>query len=317
MSTILLTGGTGTIGEALSAALVKRGYEVIILTRNPAGRPLQEHIRYAAWDINKQQIDLPALQQADHIIHLAGAGVMEHRWTAAYRKEIQESRTKSSQLIFDTLRNHSHAVKTFVSASAIGWYGSDKPDPKSKALHWFTEEEESDPGFLGETCRLWEESVAPAKALGIRLVKFRIGIVLSNSGGALAEFKKPVGMGIAAILGSGKQVVSWIHIEDLCRLFIEGFINKDFDGPYNAVAPEPVTNKTLTLDLAKALRGRFFIPMHVPAFVLKLFLGQKSLEILKSTTVSCGKIKERGFTFLYPTIEAALVQLIRKEEKTK
>ena len=145
------------------------------------------------------------------------------------------------------------------------------------------------------------------------MVKLRIGIVLSNSGGALAEFKKPISFGIAGILSSGKQMVSWIHIDDLCRLFINAIENEQLSGCYNAVAPEPVTNKTLTLELAKKLKGKFFIPMHVPSFVLKIMMGDRSIEVLKSATVSSAKIKQTGFTFLYPTIDAALQQLCSKQ----
>jgi uncharacterized protein (TIGR01777 family) len=164
-------------------------------------------------------------------------------------------------------------------------------------------------GFLGETCQLWEQSVAPVEELDKRLVKVRTGIVLSNEGGALAEFKKPVNFGIAGILGNGKQVVSWIHIDDLCRLYIYAIENEQLSGSYNAVAPEPVTNKTLTIELAQKMKGKFFIPLHVPSFILKIMLGDRSIEVLKSTTVSCAKIKQTGFSFLYPTINAALEQL--------
>ena len=303
MPTVLMTGGTGMVGRALSASLVQKGYKLIILTRKLTGRPCQENISYALWDIKKKEIDLQAVQEADYIIHLAGAGVMDKKWTAGYKKEILDSRIRSSQLILDTLRQHSNSVKAFISASAIGWYGPDQQG--------FTEEENADPGFLGETCRQWEESVDPAATMGIRVVKFRIGIVLSNNGGAFVEFKKPLRMGIAAILGTGKQVISWVHIEDLCRIFIYGIENDQLKGSYNAVAPEPVTNKTLTLKLAIAIRGRFYIPVHIPVFLLKILLGQRSMEILKSATVSCWKIKDSGFTFLYPSIEAAIGRLIR------
>ena len=310
MPTVLLTGGTGLVGRALSKALVKKGYTIIILTRHLAGRFPQENISYASWDINKQEIDLQAIQQADYIIHLAGAPVMDKKWTAGYKKEIIDSRTKSSLLILDTLRQHSNSVKAFISASAIGWYG---PDALPVKPGGFTEENPADSDFLGEVCRLWEDSVEPAVAMGIRLVRFRIGIVLSNDGGALLEFKKPISMGIGAVLGSGKQVVSWVHIEDICRILIYGIEHEELNGAYNAVAPSPVTNKTLTLKLAVALRGRFFIPLHVPGFVLKLILGQKSIEVLKSATVSCSKIKQAGFTFLFPSIESAMGELLTPE----
>ena len=307
MQTILMTGGTGLVGRALSHLLLEKGYKVIILTRNLPGGIIPDNISYALWDINKQQIDVQAVQRADYIVHLAGAGVVAKKWTAAYKKEIVESRTNSSRLIIDTLKAHSNSVKAVISASAIGWYGADT------GTEWFTEKDPAEKDFLGDTCRLWEESIEPVTALGKRLVKLRIGIVLSNDGGALVEFKKPLRFGIAAVLGTGKQMISWIHIDDLCRLFIYAVENENINGSYNAVAPAPVDNKELNIKLARAIRGKFYIPMHIPAFILKLLLGKRSVEILKSTTVSCKKIKETGFVFLCPSIEAALHELTAKK----
>ncbi|MFZ1453751.1 MAG: TIGR01777 family oxidoreductase [Ferruginibacter sp.] len=306
--TVLITGGTGMVGKALTRALVKKGYKVIILTRNVRGKEQQEQVQYAAWDVSKQQMDMQALQEADYIIHLAGAGVVEKKWTAAYKKEIQDSRTESSRLIIDSLKNNSgsyrNKVKAVISASAIGWYGADTEPVKP-----FTENDAADNSFLGHTCKLWEESIEPVTTMGKRLVKFRIGIVLSNEGGALVEFKKPLRFGVAGILGNGKQMVSWIHIDDLCNLFIAGIENESLSGSYNAVAPNPVSNKALTLTLAKAMKGKFYIPMPVPAFVLKIMMGQRSIEVLKSTTVSSKKIQDAGFAFGFKNIEAALQDL--------
>jgi uncharacterized protein (TIGR01777 family) len=306
MQTVLITGGTGMVGKAIATLLLDKGYHVIVLTRKaPVENPRKPGIEYALWNIKAQTIDINALQKADHIIHLAGAGVVDKKWTAAYKQEIQESRTESSKLIIDALKNNPNKVKTVVSASAIGWYGEDAV----RGAKAFVETDAAAKGFLGETCQLWEQSVAPVEELDKRLVKVRTGIVLSNEGGALAEFKKPVNFGIAGILGNGKQVVSWIHIDDLCRLYIYAIENEQLSGSYNAVAPEPVTNKTLTIELAQKMKGKFFIPLHVPSFILKIMLGDRSIEVLKSTTVSCAKIKQTGFSFLYPTINAALEQL--------
>jgi uncharacterized protein (TIGR01777 family) len=309
MQTVLITGGTGLVGKALTKQLQERGYEIIILTRKlPANDPLIKNgISYAEWDIHKQTVDIAAVQKSDYIIHLAGAGVVDKKWTTAYKKEIQDSRTKSSELIIDTLKNNSNKVKAVVSASAIGWYGPDKFPIKA-----FVEKDLPDNSFLGETCRLWEESIEPVQQLGKRLVKFRTGIVLSNDGGALVEFKKPLQFCVASILGTGKQVVSWIHIDDLCRLYIDAIENNNLHGSYNAVAPIPVTNKELTVALAKEMRGNYFISAYVPEFILKIMLGDRSIEVLKSATVSCEKIKQTGFTFLYPSIETALKQLVKK-----
>lgn len=308
MQTVLITGGTGLVGKALTKQLTDKGYAVIILTRKmPTGATKVDKISYALWDIKQQTIDSAVVQKASFIIHLAGAGVMDKRWTAAYKKEILDSRTQSSELLVKVLQENTNQVKAIICASAIGWYGADKKTSANK--NGFIENAEPSSDFLGDTCRLWEKSMEPVIAIGIRLVKLRTGIVLSNNGGALAEFKKPLRFGVAGILGDGKQVTSWIHIEDLCRMYIAAIENENLAGAYNAVAPMPVTNKELTLLLAKNVKGNYFIPLHVPEFMLKLVLGESSIEILKSTTVSCEKIKQAGFTFLYPSIHAALGEL--------
>lgn len=305
MKTVLITGGTGLVGKALTAALVKKGYSVIVLSRKKNTRTnTDSKIEFAQWDIDKQYIDIAAVQKADYIIHLAGAGVVDKKWTDAYKAEIQNSRTLSSKLLINTLREYTNKVKVVVSASAIGWY---KP---TATIH--TEEEAADDSFLGATCKLWEDSVQPFTALNKRLVTYRIGIVLSTNGGALAEFIKPIRLGIAAILGNGKQIVSWIHIDDLCNLFINAIENEHLAGTYNAVAPAPVSNKELTLLLAKKIKGKFFIPLHVPGFVLKIMMGDRSIEVLKSNEVSSNKIQQTGFKFLYNTCEEAVENLCQE-----
>ena len=304
---ILITGGTGLVGNALSIMLTEKGYEVTILTRSTNNSSNNLAVDYAHWDINNKYIDPVAISKADYIIHLAGAGVVDKKWTAAYKKEILDSRVKSSELIIHSLQNNPHKVKAIISASAIGWYG-----PDVKENYQFVETDSADNHFLGETCKLWEESIEPATKLGIRVCKIRTGIVLSTKGGALVEFMKPIHLGIAGILGDGKQMVSWIHIEDLCRIFIHAIENEHLNGSYNGVAPSPVSNKTLTIALAKIMKGIFYIPSYVPKFVLKIMMGERSIEVLKSTNVNCDKIRNTGFTFLFPSIEMALKNLLKK-----
>ena len=195
-----------------------------------------------------------------------------------------------------------------MSASAIGWYGSDTTIPPTK---YFVETDSPDTDFLGETCRLWEESIEPVKQLNKRLINIRTGIVLNNGKGALKEFSRSLKFNIGAILASGEQMISWIHIDDLCRIYIDAIENENLTGVYNAVAPNPVNNKTLTFELARKLKGKNFIPIHVPEFILKIVLGEMSVEVLKSCAVSSDKIKNTGFQFLYPTIESALRNLIK------
>lgn len=311
MATVLITGGTGLIGKPLSRMLVEKGYDVITVTRNASGKEQRLHsgVSYATWNVGGQTIDASAIAKADHIIHLAGANVAGKRWTAARKKEIVDSRVLGSTLLVKALTEIPNNVKTVVSASAIGWYGADPQVPNPKP---FVETDAASDGFLGNTCRLWEESIQPVTALKKRLVKLRTGIALSNEGGAFAEFIKPVRLGVAAILGTGKQIISWIHIDDLCRMYLEAIENEAMWGTYNAVAPRPVSNKQLTVQIAKGLKGNFYIPMYVPSFGLRLVLGKMSEEVLKSATVSCEKIRKSGFNFIYPSIESAVGELLKK-----
>ena len=330
MATIMITGGTGTVGKRLTDLLLKKGHSVIIVGRgehskgsstskpsNSSSAFNQTNLRYAQWNIDAQTIDESAIQQADYIIHLAGAGVADKRWSDARKKEIADSRINSCALIVKALSSIPNKVKGVISASAIGWYGPDNQlDDEGNAStgldkRGFTEAANPYPDFLGNTCKAWEDSITPVKAFGKRLVILRTGIVLSNQGGALVEFKKPLLFKTAAILGSGKQMISWIHVDDLCNQYIYAIENEQMNGVYNAVAPHPVSNQSLTIELAKKICGSFYIPFYVPAFVLKIALGEMSIEVLKSATVSSHKIEAVGFHFQYPSIHDALNQLTK------
>ena len=313
MSTILITGGTGLIGTALRTLLTGNGYRVIILGRNPPAndRPSQSASTPATtyhWDPSTGTIDADAIRQADHIIHLAGAGVADARWTEKRKEVILESRTNGCTTLVKALREIPNNVQSVISSSAIGWYG---PDPTIPNPQPFEETAPPNTDFLGETCRLWEEAIAPVTALGKRLVIIRTGIVLSANGGAMKEFIKPIRLGVAAILGSGRQTIPWIHIDDLCRLYHHALQEDDWQGVYNGTAPHPVDNRTLTLALARRLKGRYFVQVYVPSALLKIILGEMSVEVLKSTTVSAKKTRQAGFQFLYPSLDNALDDLVK------
>ena len=309
MATVLITGGTGLIGSALASELLNRNYDVIILTRSPGKYSNTSRLSYAKWDIEKQTIDVDAITKADYIIHLAGEGIADKRWTMKRKRQIAESRIKSSALLVKALRENVNNIKAVVSASGIGWYGNSTltlPGEKGTGKNPFEENDPAAEDFLGTTCKEWEASIEPVVSLGKRLVKFRTGIVLSKEGGAIKEFQKPLRFGLATILGNGKQIMSWIHIDDLVRLYIYAIEREKMAGVYNAVAPRPVTNKKLIIQLAKTMRGKFYIPIFVPSFILRIVFGELSIEVLKSATVSCKKIKREGYVFLYPSLIAAL-----------
>jgi hypothetical protein len=212
----------------------------------------------------------------------------------------------SGALLVKYLTAHTHQVKTVVTASAIGWYG---PDTAESLMNGFTETDPVDGAFLGDTCKRWEDSVKPLETLGIKLVTLRIGIVLNKQGGALAEFIKPAQFGVATIFGTGNQMVSWIHFKDLCKMILFGIESASLKGVYNAVSPDPTSNKDLIIAITKKLRG-FYLPIPVPAFVLNIMLGEMSIEILKSAKVSSNKIQEAEFKFDYPTLDSALHDLL-------
>ena len=313
MPITIITGGTGTIGKSLTKHLIELGHHLLIFTRNVESKTATKHIDYKEWDPFRGIIDEGSISQADYIINLAGAGVMDSSWTADYKKLILESRTKSGLLLSETISRVPNKIKAVISASAIGWYGEDRINLQHS--YGFIETDPPAKNFLGETCLLWEESVDGILKNNIRLVKLRFGIVLSNDGGAYPEFVKSIKFGVASILGNGKQIVSWIHVEDLCRMISFSLENESVSGAYNAVGPEPIRNKELAIQIAQTMKGKFFVTLHVAKAILKLMLGERSIEILKSTKVSCRKIKSAGFTFLYPNINLAVEELVGSKDR--
>ena len=257
------------------------------------------------WDMEKREMDPHALDGIDVIVHLAGAGVADKRWSPQRKQEIRESRTRSSGMLFETLKHTQHNVKAVVSASAIGYYGF--------GLDSADLTEESNPGddYLARVVVEWEKEVERIAALAIRVATIRIGIVLSDKGGALKKMAAPVRWGCGAPLGTGNQIVSWIHIEDLCSIFIQAIADKCMIGTYNAVGPHPVTNREMTQAIAHVMQRPLWLP-PVPSFVLHILLGEMADIIINGSHVSAARIERTGFKFQFPELEGALSDLLKK-----
>ncbi len=234
------------------------------------------------------------------IVHLAGAGVADKRWTDERKQEIVNSRTRSISLVYALLKQYPNQVKKIISASATGYY-SDRGE------ELMTEESSPAGDFLGKCCIDWEQAVDEGEALGLEILKFRTGVVLTDEGGALKQLALPVKFGFGAALGSGKQWIPWIHLQDTIDLYLFGIENQ-ITGVYNMVAPNPVTNRKLTVVIAKQLHRPLWLP-GVPAFTLKLFMGEMSTVVLGSTKVSAEKTEQAGFQFKYPTAAAAIREI--------
>lgn len=295
---ILITGPSGLIGTRLTEQLLQKGYQVWHLSRTK-----KKGIPSFTWDVEKGIMDTKALEGVDAIVHLAGAGVADKRWTESRKKEILESRTKSSALLYKTLAGANHSVKSVISASAIGYYGFGFGEEV------FKEDSRSGNDYLAQVTKQWEESVDTISSLNLRVVKLRIGIVLSNKGGALVEMARPIRWGIGAALGNGKQYLSWIHLDDVCAMFIKAVEDETMQGAYNAVSGDWVTNKALTQRIAKVLKKPLLLP-NVPAFVMKILIGEMAVIVINGSKISADKIKETGFVFRYSNLEKALESLM-------
>lgn len=296
---VLITGASGLIGNRLTNLFLERGYEVVHLSRNAkTGK-----VRAYAWDISSGTLDEQAFNGVDAVIHLAGAGVADKRWTSARKREILDSRVKSTRLLANFLVTQRHRVKTFISASAIGYYGFGLTNEV------FTEESKPGTDFLARVVTEWERGVQVVQTLDIRTVLLRIGIVLSNKGGALKEMARPIRFGFGAPLGTGKQYLSWIHIDDLCNMFVFAMENEGLAGIYNATGTQPVTNAEFTQAVAGELKKPMWLPA-VPPFVLKLLLGEMADMIINGSVVSSQKIQRAGFQFQYTELGVALKHLL-------
>jgi uncharacterized protein (TIGR01777 family) len=297
---ILITGGTGLVGSRLTELLQAKGHQISYLSRNSKSL---SNIKVYQWNVNKGNIELESIEKADCIINLAGAGVADKMWTAEYKKELRDSRILGTQLLMNTLKTTKNNVKTFIQASAIGIYGLDTKD------NWLLEDAQPGTDFLATLTKDWEQEANLVEKLGIRMVKLRIGIVLSKKGGALTKLALPVKFFAGAAIGSGQQYLSWIHIDDLCKMFIQAIENQNMNGVYNAAAPNPVTNEEMTKAIAKVLDKPLFLP-NVPAFVLKIGMGEMSDIVLGGNRVSVDKIVKAGFQFDFSNLDNTLKNLL-------
>lgn len=299
MATVLISGGTGLIGKHLTNRLREKGYQVAILSRSSKNDQQTSHY---TWDISKGEIDKEAIAKADYIIHLAGVSVGDKRWTNNRKRQIIESRIKSGKLLYDEVKRQNKDIKAFISASAIGYYGTLTSDKV------FIESDPPGNDFLGQTCRQWEDIADKFSDTEIRTVKIRIGVVLSERGGALSKMAMPIKYRFGSALGSGKQYIPWIHMDDLLEIYIKAIEDVEMQGAYNAVAPEHITNKKFTHTIASILKRRLWF-LKVPAFVLKILFGQMSSILLEGSRVSSQKIQDAGYKFLYSGLEGALKHL--------
>lgn len=299
-SVVLLTGGSGLIGRYLTSLLLSRRYKVSHLSRTGAAI---KGVRVFKWDPERKTVDPKAFEGVRVIIHLAGANIGEKRWTSARRKEIMTSRVDSSILIFDHIRKSPGVLTTFISASATGYYGTHT----SEKIY-----EETDPparDFLGTTCRLWEEAADLFTGLGIRSVKIRTALVLEKNDSALSRLLKPAQYGLVLRLGSGHQYMPWIHIDDICGIYLKAVTDDKMKGAYNAVAPYHTDNNNFIRTMAKVIRKQVILP-PVPSILIRSVLGERASIVLKGCRVSDEKILAAGYSFIYPDLEKALINAI-------
>lgn len=298
---VLITGATGLIGSKISRLCQEKGIEVNYLSTSKDKLENKPNYKGFYWNPGDNEIDRKALEGVDTIINLVGASIAE-RWTPEQKEKILKSRTETANLLYTCLQENEHQVKHLVSASAIGVY------PSSLQKLYTEEDHGVDDSFVGEVVVKWEEAVDNFKDLGIEVAKIRIGLVLAENGGMLQKLKEPVNFNVGSPLGSGKQWQSWIHIEDICGIFMFA-VEKELTGVYNAVAPNPVTNKELVNEVATQMGKPVWLP-NVPKVALKLVLGEMAHLVLSSQLVSSDKIEQEGYDFKYVNLSKALEDLI-------
>ena len=295
MRKVLITGGSGLIGRRLSFLLKSRVYEVRILSRS--NNPKNSYKTFL-WNISEKTINDSAFEDLNHIIHLAGAGIADKRWSEKRKKKIIASRVASTNLLYNTVKRLKTPLDSFISASATGYYGA----ITSETI--FEEKDKPAKDFLGKVCSLWEDSIFQFNEIKIRTVALRTGIVLSKDGGALKKMKTP----IITSLGNGKQYMPWIHIDDLCELYIKAIEDQEFKGAFNAVSSEHISNLSFSKKVSKIFNHPF-LAVGTPSFILQIVFGEMSTIILNGSRISANKIKQAGFKFKFENLEKALKNL--------
>lgn len=313
---ILITGATGLIGSEITRHFQDRGIPVNYLTTSKDKIATKSDYHGFYWNPSSGEIDEKCFEGVTAIINLAGASISE-RWTDSYKKVILSSRVNTLKTLYKALKKHKtlnrsefDKITSFVSASAIGVY------PDSLSNYYTEEETKIDDSFLGEVVEVWENQADLFKTFDFSVAKIRIGLVMSSKGGALPEMAKPIKNYVGAAFGSGNQWQSWVHISDLARIFIFA-VENSLNGIYNGVGPNPVTNTKLVKEIARAVERPLFLP-NIPKFVMKTLLGEMAYILFASQRVSCKKIEEEGFSFIYPNVCLALEQIYgnRSEQRT-
>lgn len=299
---VLITGATGLVGRELVRQCHEDGIAVNYLTTSKEKIENTENYKGFYWNPKKGEIDVEVFNGVTAIINLAGASISE-RWTNKYKTIVLESRINTINLLYDTLQKIDHNIVHFISASGVSIY----PNSKTK-LYTEEEDKENDDTFLAEVVVAWEAAAARFKSSGMEVSKVRTGVVLAKNDGALPKLVKPVKLGLGAPLGSGEQWLSWIHLKDIAGIYLF-LLNNQLEGKYNAVAPNPVQNKKITKLIAAKLESPLWLP-NIPAFVLKLVLGEMSVLVLEGQLVSSHKIEQLGYSFKYYNLENALQDLL-------
>lgn len=298
---VLITGGNGLIGKPLSQALLEQGHQVSHLSRQPGSVPGVTTYR---WDVAHQQIDAHCLDGVDTIIHLAGADIASDPWTPQRKQELISSRTESIRLIYKLMQQQPHLVRSVISASGIVYYGDRGND-------LLTEESSPSTDFLADCTSQWEAAVDEGKAMNLRVVKFRTGVVLTKEGGALPALAQPVQSGYGAPIGNGNQWVSWIHLQDVVGLYLLAVNQSSLEGTFNQTAPIPVTNRQLVAALADQFDKSLWMPA-TPRFLLKVIMGERSSFVLNSTKAIPSALLQQQYTYTYPAIGEALSSIYGK-----